>query len=32
MDLYNPGVVSKQIWECIAVLNELASYRSVSLT
>ena len=32
MALCNPRVVSKQIWECIGALNELASHRPVSLT
>ena len=32
MALCNPRVVSKQIWECIGALSELASHRLVSLT
>jgi len=32
MALCNPRVVSKQIWECIGALSELASHRPVSLT
>jgi len=31
MALCNPRVVSKQIWECIGALDELASHRPVSL-
>ena len=32
MALCNPRVVSKQIWESIGALNELACHRPVSLT